>query len=115
MLLHLVLAPCFPSLHFCYAQLSKHEERLDIRRQHLSPYTHKPLSFGLFSVFVRDYLLTLLLLQQATLQFILLARRYCTDILTFSVWLFGVLWVQMVELKGINTPEFKQTTPSMLI
>lgn len=51
---HLILALCFPSVHFCYAQLSKHEARLDIRHQHLSPYTHKPLSFGSFSVFVQD-------------------------------------------------------------
>lgn len=51
---HLLLAPCFSSVHFfffcCNAQLSKHEERLDIRRQHLSPHTHKPLEFfGRFS------------------------------------------------------------------
>lgn len=65
---HLILAPCFPSVHFCNAQLSKHEELLDIRRQHLSPCTHKPLNSGSFSVFVRDYLLTLWLLQQATRQ-----------------------------------------------
>lgn len=65
---HLILAPCILQFIFFYAQFSKHEERLDIRRQHLSLYTHKPLSFGSFSVFAQDYLLTFLLLEQATLQ-----------------------------------------------
>lgn len=65
---HLLLALCSPSLQFCYAQLSKQGEQQDIRSQHLSPNTHKPLSFGSFSVFARDYLLTLWLPRQTTQQ-----------------------------------------------
>lgn len=94
---HLILAPCFPSLHFCYAQLSKHEERLDIRNQHLSPCTHKPWSLGSFSLSVQDYLLTVLLLQQAT-AVICVAHRYYTYILTFFERLLGANCVQMAEL-----------------
>lgn len=83
---HLVLAPCFPSVHFRYAQLSKHEERLEIRRQHLS-YTHKPLSFGSFFCICSG--LSLSAAADAVL----------------TLWLS--LRAPTEELKRINTPEFK--------
>lgn len=62
-----ISTPRFRSVQFRYPQLSKHAERLDIRNPHLSPRTHKPSSFGWFSIFVQDDLFTVLLCQQATL------------------------------------------------
>lgn len=109
---HLFLATCFSTVHFFFlwnAQLSKHEERLDISDANICLLIPVNLLnfFGRFSVFGRDYLLTLFTASPGHRGVILLACRYCTYTLTS---LCVALWCHLGangRIKGINIPEFR--------